>query len=274
VAEEAKSKLKACSLRVVRYVPDLVRGEFLNIGLLLHSPDEKFLGCLFTDDFRHVRRFHPQADLDFLRELQQDFEQQIDEHEGDLAGYLRFMEQSFSNMIQLGEARPCLLHDPQSEIQTLFERYVGPRLKGPLALDTRLRIKQRLTAALVRAGVWEHLEKRIPAAPWTHQGDPFAFDFGYRPLQVEGRPNGHVKFVHALSQRRDTALAKVLAYTMEHVRRREPAELTAVVEDPTETPDEATRSTRHILQEAQIALCPIAQLDSFAHSIRGELIIS
>jgi hypothetical protein len=274
MAEQATGRLKPCSLRVVRYVPDLVRGEFLNIGLLLHSPEEKFLGCLFTDDLRRVRRFHPQADLDFLRELQQDFEQQIDEHADDPEGYLRSMEQTLSNLVQLGEAYPCLLRDPQAEIQELFERYVGPRLEGPLAADTRLRIKQRLTTALVHAGVWERVEKRIPAAPWTQPGDSFSFDFGYRPLHREGRPNGHIKFVHALSLRRDTELAKVLVYTMEHVRRQEPAELTAVVEDPPATPDDAALLSERILAEGKIALRPLAQVDALAQSIRGELFIS
>ncbi len=272
--DQAKEKLKPCSLHVVRYVPDLARGEFLNIGLLLHSPEEKFLGCLFTDDFRRVRRFHPQADLDFLRELQQDFEQQIDEHADDPEIYLRSMEQTLSNLIQLGEARACLLRDPQTEIQALFERYVGPRLEGPLATDTRLRIKQRLTTALVRAGAWERIEKRIPVAPWTQPGDSFAFDFGYRPLQIEGRPNGHIKFIHALSLRRDAELAKVLVYTMEHVRRREPAELTAVVEDPPAAPDEATLLSERILAEGRIRVRPLAQVDALVQSIRSELLIS
>src|SRR2546427_699396 len=43
------TELKECSYFLVRYVPDLVRDESLNIGLLLHSPEEEYLDCLFTD---------------------------------------------------------------------------------------------------------------------------------------------------------------------------------------------------------------------------------
>jgi Protein of unknown function (DUF3037) len=266
-----ETKMKECSLYLVHYIPDLVRGEFLNIGLFLHSPEERFLGCLFTDDLRRVKRFHPQADLDFLRELQQDFEQRIDEHSADLEGYVRWMNDSFSNLIQLAPPRTCLLHDPQAEIQELFDRYVGPRAKGPLATDTRLRIKQRLTTALVRAGVWEQLEKRIPAERWTHRGDPFTFDYGYRPVEVNGKPNGHSKFIHALSLRRDTELAKVLVYTLEHVRREEPAELTAVVEGLADPGDEAAALSQRILEEGRIAVQPLPGIQEFAHSVRHEL---
>ena len=60
-------KFKECSLYLVQYVPDVVRGEFLNIGLFLFSPQENYLGFLLPDTFRRVKRFHPQADLEFLR---------------------------------------------------------------------------------------------------------------------------------------------------------------------------------------------------------------
>jgi Protein of unknown function (DUF3037) len=266
-------KFKECSLYLVQYVPDVVRGEFLNIGLFLFSPEENYLGCLFSDDFRRVKRFHPQADLEFLRELQQDFEQQIDEHSDELESYLNWMEQSFSNLVQIAPVRACLLRDPATEIQDLFKRYVGARVEGPLLVDTRVRIKQRLRLSLVRAGVWDRLERGIPAARWTQPGDPFTFDFGYRPQRIAGKPNGHIKFVHSLSLKRDIELAKVLVYTMDHVRRSEPAELTAVVEGVASGDDESATLSQNILMEAGIAIQPVALADEYVQSIRLELTI-
>jgi hypothetical protein len=268
-------EFKECSLYLVQYVPDVVRGEFLNIGVFLFSPQENYLGCLFTDDFRRVKRFHPQADLDFLRELQQDFEQQIDAHSDELGSYLHWMEQSFSNMVQLAPVRACLLRDPATEIQDIFNRYVGTRLEGPLPVDTRVRIKQRLRLSFVHAGLWGQpgLERNIPAARWTQPNDPFTFDFGYRPVEIAGKPNGHMKFVHALSLKRDVELAKVLVYTMDHVRRSEPAELTAVVEGMAGNDDEAATLSHNILVEAGISIESIANADRFAQSVRNELAI-
>lgn len=268
-----ESKLKKCALFMVRYVPDLVRDESVNIGIFLHSPVEKYLGCLFTDDWRRVKRFHPRADLEFLRELQSDFEKQIEEHESDLENYLQVIQSSFSNLIQLAEPRTCLLAEPQNEIQSLFARYVGERAAGPLPEDTRLRVKQRLTAALSEAGVWERLEKRIPAAPWTHSGDPFTFDYGYKPLRVEGKPNGHVHFIHALSLKRDAEMAKVLVYSLERVRRKEGAQLTAVVEAPAAKDDPAASLSQRILKEGDIALWPVARASELAQTVRNELMM-
>ncbi|HEV2349704.1 MAG TPA: DUF3037 domain-containing protein [Terriglobia bacterium] len=267
------SPLKKCSIFLVRYVPDLVRNESVNIGLLLHSRQEQYLGCLFTDDWRRVKRFHPRADLELLRELQPEFEKQIEEHESDLENYLQGIQSSFSNLIQLAEPRTCLLAEPQNEIQSLFARYVGARAAGPLPGDTRLRVKQRLTAALSEAGVWERLEKRIPAAPWTHSGDPFTFDYGYKPLRVEGKPNGHVSFIHALSLKRDAELAKVLVYSLERVRRKEGAQLTAVVEAPAAAGDKVAGLSQRILTEGDIKLWPVARAAELAQIVRHELMM-
>jgi len=269
------AKLKKCQLFLVRYVPDALRSESVNIGLFLHSPQERYLGCLFTDDVRRVKRFHPDADLELLRELQRDFEKQIDEASDNLEKYIQDMRESFSNLIQLDEPRTCLLAEPQNEIQSIFARYVGERAAGPAPEDTRLRVKQKLTAALSEAGVWEHLEKRIPVAAWTHAGDPFAFDYGYRPLQVAGKPNGHVHFIHAHSLSRDAEAkaAKVLVYSLERVRRKQGAQLTAVVESPAAMDDRVASLSQRILTEGDIKIHPVALAAGLAQTVRHELMI-
>ncbi len=114
------------SFFVVEYVPDLVSGKKVNIGILLHIPEKEYLACLFTNDFEGIKRFHPRADLEFLRDLQHEFRQQIDEHKDDLNGYLRYIQDTFSNLIQIAPPRTCLVRNAQTEIKGLFARYVGP----------------------------------------------------------------------------------------------------------------------------------------------------
>jgi DUF3037 family protein len=269
-------KLKRCSFFLLRYAPDLRRDEALNLGVFLHSPEEKYLGCVLTDDFRRVKRLHPQADLELLRALQQHFDEEIDRRGDDLEAYIGEMQESYSNLIQVSDPRPCLLADPQGEIQSLFARYVGAPSIGPGLDDTRLRIKQRLTAALVRAGTWDRIEKRIPAAQWTRKGDPFVFDYGYR-LITNGAsldapsPRSRIKLIHALSLKRDSTLATALAFTMKQVRAREPADLTMVVEARAEAGAPAARYTESLLEENGIAIQPLASIDDFGQSVRQDL---
>jgi Protein of unknown function (DUF3037) len=261
---KAKSSPRECSYVLVRYVPDSVRNESINIGLLLYSPEERYLGCAFSDDYRRVKRFHQQADLSLLRSLQSHFESEIDENEGRLEAYLALLQNSLSNLIQLTDPRQCFLDDPQTQIEDLFFRYVGsPSSRSPLE-ETRLRIKQRLSSAFLNAGIWDRLDKRIPANRWTRPGDPFTFDFGYRP-------DGIVQFIHALSLKRDTQLAKSLVYTLDRVRKAEPARLTTVVEADGGKGDPAAQATGGILEEADVAIIPLAGVLSYVEGVAREL---
>ncbi|MFB3922266.1 MAG: DUF3037 domain-containing protein [Terriglobia bacterium] len=271
MAEETKPK--PCTFFLVRYVPDIARDEGLNIGLFLYSQQEEYLDCLFTDDFRRVRDFHPQADLELLKALPEHFEQQIKEREKELDVFIREMQESYSNLIQVTPPRGCLAVDPQAELENLYSRYVGTRVAPAIEQDSRMRIKQRLNDALARAGVLDRLERRVPAYRWTHEGDPFSFDFGYMPLLVDGKPNGHIKFVHALSLKRDNDLAATLKDRILKVRAKEPAGLTAVVGGLPAAEDEIANSTRTILEEAKIVIQPLAGVKVFAESIRRELMI-
>ncbi len=268
-----QTALKPCAYLVVRYVPHPEREEFRNIGLFLHSPEEQYLDCLFTRDFGRVKRFHPHADLAYLRGLQGYFEQQIQEHEEDLPSLLNEMEQSLSHAIQLAPQRPVLASKPEEKLRELFARIVDDQLAQSPAPDTRMRIKQRLEESLRQAGVFEHsgFERRIPAQPLTHRGDPFHFDFGYRPLLHAGKPNGHLRLIHALSLHRDFELASVLSLTMGYIRSKQPAELTAVIDEwPTKSDKTAAHSAR-ILRDAKITIRPLSEVDAIANSIHDEL---
>jgi len=265
---------KNCSYYLVRYVPHVEREECLNIGLLLYSPGEQLLDCLFTRDFRRVKRFHPQADLELLRALQEDFEQQIQRHEDDLEGFLRQLQQSLSHAVQLAPARPILSAEPEAELPKLFQRLVDSARASTPAADTRMRIKQQLVAAFRRAAVLndKRLERRIPAERFTQPGDPFYFDFGYRPLMAGGKPNGHIKLIHALSLHRDPELAKAVCFTMGQLRAKEPAELTAIIEAWPKKGDLVAQHSRRLLEDAGIGLWPVADVDAFAATVRRELV--
>jgi hypothetical protein len=183
------------------------------------------------------------------------------------------MQQSYSNLIQLSPARTCLTADLSAQLQDLFERYVGAPLTGPPKQDTRMRIKQSMTESLRRCGVLDRklFEKRIPASRWTAAGDPFFFDFGYKPLEQAGKPNGRLKLIHTLSLQRDDKLAKALMWTFDRVLEKEPSDLTVGHEDNPDPNNPVVHFSQGILQHERIRLVPVSGFDEYAQSIREEL---
>jgi len=140
------------------------------------------------------------------------------------------IEDTFSNSIQMTEARACLAENIVTELELLMRIYVEPlKVKQDRKRTGRAAIASAMRTQFERAGVWPLMRKRIAASMYTLPGDPMKIDCGYRP-------NGVIKMFHAVSLEADVETAKVLAYSAPRLRegviRVEQArlELTAVVE--------------------------------------------
>ena len=69
---DATGNERACAYRVLRYTPNLVRDEWVNIGVLVFDPHtgERRLRLIEEpEEYARVRRLHPRADEELLRAL-------------------------------------------------------------------------------------------------------------------------------------------------------------------------------------------------------------
>ena len=109
---------------VLRYTANVVSGEFLNIGLVMVAlGDADFGDVRFLPSWTAVLDFDPNADVDFLNAFAEDVSKQIrrPENRGQL---LQYMEDTFSNNIQLSTPRVCVSEDPDSELDRLSGEYL------------------------------------------------------------------------------------------------------------------------------------------------------
>ena len=228
---------RQCEFHLVRYVPDPVRDEFVNIGVLLRESGGG--GTVrFTRDWARVRCADPDADLAMLEGLEGEVRLRLAGRaagvpaaaEREVPALMTVLEESFSNAVQITAAKGYLAESTAAGIDELMQLYVEPRRRPSAARrGGRQAIHGRMRAQFERAGVWDLMRKRIAAAGYTRPGDPLRIDCGYRP-------NGVVRMFHAVSLEGDLETAKVLAFSVaalrEGVRRIEGAtlELTAIVE--------------------------------------------
>src|SRR5579863_5194427 len=99
---------------LLRYVPDAVKDEFVNIGLVMVEPGANgggFAEVRFTRDWRRVRCLDPQADVEMLEAMEREIRGQL-RQTGDRELLMRRLEDSFSNLIQISPAKGCLAEDP------------------------------------------------------------------------------------------------------------------------------------------------------------------
>src|SRR5271170_7898474 len=105
--------LKQLEFYVSRYVPYVVKGEFVNIGVLLLEPGLDgfgFADVRMTSDWRRVRCLDPHVDIELLQGLEGYIRMQL--HSQDVGLLLLKLEDSFANLIQISARQVCLAADP------------------------------------------------------------------------------------------------------------------------------------------------------------------
>ena len=274
-----------CEFFLIRYVPDVVKGEFVNIGVLLREAgaDANLRAQVrFTRDWSRVRCMDADADLSLLEALEQEIAARLrlGTSPRDPKTVMEVLEDTLSNSLQMTEAKATLAENMATEMELLLRLYVEP-IKVP---KVRLKSGRTAIAAAMRTefekvGAWALMRKRIAASMYTRPGDPLKIDCGYRP-------NGVIRMFHAVSLEGDVEAAKVLAYSVPQLRegvdRVEGAklELTAVVEplrsvgSVDDASDEATERYRfgvETMERQEIRVVTLSDLARAAATAQREL---
>lgn len=132
---------------IVRYLPDDIRGEQLNVGVIALTEDGTFAGSRFDPSLQRARSLARGADVGFIRALRDTFHDilttqlgsqlplvtNVRGREQTLEGkprldvsLLRHLARQWANSIQLSEPRASLEPDPQRLLDEIFRRYVVP----------------------------------------------------------------------------------------------------------------------------------------------------
>src|SRR5579871_4228019 len=100
--------LQSCAFQIVRYKPNLIRDEWVNIGVILLVPGDGTRPARIRQrwleepaDLARLRRLRPSVDEAVLLGLPAVFEQQFDGRGEDAEAILEKADESLSNSVQL-----------------------------------------------------------------------------------------------------------------------------------------------------------------------------
>jgi hypothetical protein len=116
---------------VIRVVPRVEREEFLNIGVILYCPRQKFLHLIYTLDTHRLLAFSPQLDIAELEEHLRAFEAiTLGSKEGgpiaqlDIPSRFRWLTATRSTILQTSKVHPGFCADPAAALQRLHATLV------------------------------------------------------------------------------------------------------------------------------------------------------
>jgi Protein of unknown function (DUF3037) len=269
-----------CEFQLVRYVPDPVKNEFVNIGVLLRGSDGEQSALRFTRDWSRVLCLHPDADTQMLEALEIEIGQRLRSQPADHPKpIMTLLEGSLSNGVQITETKGYLAESFVSGVEDLMRLYVdNPRRERKQRRGGRGAIVAAMRTHFEAAGVWTLMRKHIAAAIYTRPGDPLRIDCGY--------PNGKMKMFQAISLESGVDEAKLLAFAapgliagVARVDKRE-LELTAIIEpivwpegdnEPDKDQGERYDYARETMKQHEIRVMTTAHLTDLAETARIEL---
>jgi hypothetical protein len=256
---------RACAYRILRYTPNLVRDEWVNIGVLLFNPrtGERRLRVIEEEEeYRRVRRIHPGADELVLRALRDDLEDRFQSaatsgttgNTGDWQRLLAKWDDTLSNALQLAPQKGVFAADLDAELERLYADHVAPQRTASRvgAPGSRANLRSYCSQVFRQARLWDRLQKSVRAEEFTFPGDPMRLDYSYRR-------NGTRGFVQTLSVTRAPADAKLLAYTAERIGAKASlkTEFAAVTDVELKTENDRHRFVRDTLRDVGIEPIPL-----------------
>jgi hypothetical protein len=183
---------------VVRYVPDIIRDEGVNIGVVLQVGVEGESNVVyhFTENFQRAAKIDPDLTTNILeRNVRHALDQIIEESES------LELDQIITNhsggKIQFTQPRLTLVEESniKQEIRELYEQFVWEEIEARKIGVTETKLRQKVVAALRREGInGERVKVNRPSDPVRIKGRRFNHTFDMS-IQL----NGHPDFIRCLS---------------------------------------------------------------------------
>ncbi len=276
--------LHPCAYHVVRYQPNLLRDEWVNIGVLLFIPAPEKPGegpegrskearaagrvrlrwLEEPADLVRLRRLHPAVDEELLLLLPAEFDRQFSGREMHATAILEKFDETLSNALKFAPRKGLLSRNPDSELDRLFREQVEPlreTRRGPVEIRTRGDVRTRAADFFRSEKILRLMQRGVRVEEYTAPGDPLRIDFSYRR-------NGTRGFVHSVALGRDPGQDKLLAYTAGAIRERvRQSEFLAVSERQPAPGNVRDQFVSGILAESDIRVVPLAELRKWAHDV-------
>jgi len=253
---------------ILRYTSDLVRDEWLNIGILLFDPEtgERSIRLIEEErEFARLRRMQPSADEDLIRRMRDHLEDHFETlsqqfREGsstapqDFRKLIEKWDGTLSTGLQLSPQKGVHAGDLEQEASRLYSEHVelergGSRVGAP---GSRATMRNYCSQVWHQARLWERIEKSSRVAEFTFPGDPMRIDYCYRR-------NGTRGFVQTMSVSRSPMACKEYAYTAQYIAPRAAfkSEFAAITDVPLDNGNLRHRFVRDTLRDAGIEPIPM-----------------
>ncbi|WP_167578643.1 DUF3037 domain-containing protein [Jeotgalibacillus proteolyticus] len=178
---------------VCRYVPDILRDEFVNIGIVVHIPKDKYLKFFRTKNLSRIKHFDDEIESDLIKAMLESLEIQFSSKEIlsqnrtglSSSDFLQSETVFFVNQLQFSEIRSLHTESLESDINDLFDMYLYYDKKKSERIDSA-RVKTLVSKMFTQKEL-NKVVNRNPSIQNKFNQTPFDFSvqLGERDLFIK-----------------------------------------------------------------------------------------
>jgi hypothetical protein len=159
----------------IRYIPNIVTGEFLNVGVVLFCPSSNLLVGQFEKKTSRVSRLYPDFNAGLYREMIRYLDDAIKAESRNIRGQILIPVEggltSVMNRIlipddssyQLGPIGIGLTSSPQGDLSRLFDRMVGKKsAEKPSGSKTEEKVWETFQKVITESNQSDDQERAYP----------------------------------------------------------------------------------------------------------------
>lgn len=213
---------------VARFIPDLIKNEPVNIGIIVNDSENNKSYGRFVENFRPlISRYHD-SNIGALKNIIETFRGQYD---FESSTYLEKLSKDFQYQLRFTEPRAIKAEQPSQALATLYDQYIS--------IESKVRQRRILTKAdlrnMIAKGIRQSGFKRKwirPRVKIEGKIGHFTFDYGFK--------NGKITdLIHSISFAGNSKTAyrdaKALAISVEDALSvNEELDFTAIVHPPSD----------------------------------------
>lgn len=185
-----------CSYVVARFVPNLLRDEARNIGVVCQCIDRGFIGAKFESNLRkRIGSVGDDLDSRVLRTYVEELEGSVKNFQGRSLGlpgmaqplhpdFLRQLWLAYSGKIQFTEPRGCVSEDPAEELNELFHLLVEEEIPQRVRAEKRSNFAKEFGRQLRMARLVGKMKVKSNY-PVLVKGEQVPVDFGCKHPRQE-----------------------------------------------------------------------------------------
>lgn len=174
------------SFSVVRYVHDVVGGEFVNVGVAIYAPEMDYIDLMRTTKYGRLSKLFINVDgahfLSIMKFLEEKItekrnrfenELQLETKPKDILEILNRIIAKDDSSIQFSSPGSGLTNDPNNTLKNLYERYVEQYTKEHVKSRNDKKVWKVFRKPLEKKHVIEHLKEHVVEA------EDFEYKFDY-----------------------------------------------------------------------------------------------